>query len=251
MGLPLMRCRPCGHDFALMFEGAVDLETHYGQHYSGFREDPVFAAKVRSILVAHIAPLLPPAGSVLDIGCGNGEFLGAAKEAGFKPFGLDFSTAAAEMCRGRGLDAESGDFLTYDFEGRGPFDLVTFWDVCEHLPTPLEFMDRALQLVKPGGYLVVKVPLVTARTVDLVCRLPRLAGALLGAPLHLQYFRKDTLARLLERAGSSTLVWLPNEPLRGTGQSGGIKKKVARGVREALQRWAGDGNLLVAARRPL
>jgi len=246
-----MRCRSCGHDFALMFEGSVDLENHYGEHYSGFREDTVFSRKVRSMLASHLAPLIPSAGNVLDVGCGNGEFLAAAKEEGFKAFGLDFSKAAAELCRGRGLEADSGDFLSFKFTDRAPFDLVTFWDVCEHLPTPVDFLVRALSLVKPGGYVVVKVPLVTARTVDIASRLPRLAGALLSSPSHIHYFRKATLARLLERAGFTSLVWLPNESLRGGIQSGGLKKQLARGVRNGLQRWAGDGSLLVAARRPL
>ncbi|MDZ4695677.1 MAG: class I SAM-dependent methyltransferase [Deltaproteobacteria bacterium] len=234
-----------------MFEGAVDLESHYGGHYSGFRNDPVFAEKVRAILNSHLLPLLPSAASILDVGCGNGEFLTAAAERGCKTFGLDFSLAAAELCRERGLMADSGDFLAYEFKDRSPFDLVTFWDVCEHLQSPMDFIAKALTLVKPGGYVVVKVPLVTSRTVDIVRRFPRLAGALLGSPLHIHYFRKNTLEYLLERAGFGSLTWLPNEPLRGTNQSGSLKKRLARGVRTALQRWAGDGSLLVAARRPL
>lgn len=249
--MPLMRCLSCGHDFAWMFEGAVALETHYGEHYSGFREDAVFANKIRTIIDSSLLPLLPAGASVLDVGCGNGEFLAAAAERGCRTYGLDFSEAAAQMCRGRGLAAQSGDFLTFDFADRAPFDLVTFWDVCEHLPNPVDFLTRAFSLIKPGGHVVVKVPLVTTKTVDLVCRVPRLAGALLSTPSHLHFFRKPGLLRLLERAGFGGFIWLPNEPLRGAGQTGGLKKKVTRGIRTALQSLAGDGSLLVAARRPL
>ena len=76
-------------------------------------------------------------------GMADRELLAAAAEAGFEAHGLDISEAAAEMCRARGLRAVSGDFLTAETDA--PFDVITMWDVIEHLPDPVSFVRRAVE----------------------------------------------------------------------------------------------------------
>ncbi len=61
------------------------------------------------------------------------------------------------MSRDRyGVDVVVGDAVTADIEG--PFDVVTMWHVLEHLPEPVAALERAAELLAPGGRLIVSVP---------------------------------------------------------------------------------------------
>ena len=198
-GLPLVTCRRCNHH-SLSTAGA-DLSSIYDANYTGFRDDPVFNRKMRELLDTEVAPKIPKDARILDVGCGNGEFLQAAKERGYRALGIDFAPAAQRACEARGLRATVGDFLTYDFGADAPFDLVTMWDVVEHLPEPIEFLRRARSLLAPSGWLVLKVPVIPDRAVKVAARVPRAAGALLAAPGHIQYFTPQNLSTLVTRAG--------------------------------------------------
>lgn len=248
-GIPLLHCPPCGHD--CLWTVDVDLSVFYDTHYFGFREDPVFHARVREVLDVEIAPLIPPRARVLDVGCGNGEFLLAAQERGHDVFGLDFAEAAAEACGRRGVPAVAADFLTHDFGARAPFDLVTMWDVCEHLDRPFDFVARARQVLRPGGWLLLKVPCFTPRTMWIASRVPRLAGALLGSPSHVQYFRPDTLVALLRRAGYPLIYTTRLPPMRSHRATTSPVALAKRGFVQAVAAAAGNANTLVRARAPL
>lgn len=245
-GLPLVRCDRCGHD-ALVTAGA-DLTALYGDHYAGFRDDAFFARRIREVVETTFVPGLPRGARVLDVGCGNGEFLVAARERGFEARGLDFSDAARDACARRGVPAERGDFLTHAFDR--PFEAITLWDVIEHLDHPHAFAVRARALLAPGGLFVLKVPCYPRGAVDLARRVPRVAGALLSAPAHVQFFRPDTVARLLRRAGFDDVRVEPIAPMRSATRTGSPWKRVKRGVILGLMRLTDVRSVLVVARAP-
>lgn len=260
-GSPLLRCPACGHD-CLWTEGK-DLSDLYDTHYFGYREDPVFNRRVREVLASSITPYLRDARplQVLDVGCGNGEFLQAVKDRGHHVFGMDLSPAAAEKCNARGLPAVAGDFTTWDFSetpdsagesppARAPFDLVTLWDVCEHLTHPFDFLRRAREVLAPGGVLVLKVPCPSPRAVDIAARVPRLAGVLLSAPSHIQYFHPDGFPILLRRAGFDRVDVEPIAPMRSVRPARSPLALAKRKVAQGLLAFAGISNMLVRALVP-
>ena len=105
-------CRECSHRFLLTDEESHTLsEAAYTHDYTGFREDPVFAAKVAEALESDIKPLLPPPARVLDVGCGNGAFLQAA-------FGFDRAT----LVPGQAGDADEDQHDADDDPGEGRAD---------------------------------------------------------------------------------------------------------------------------------
>lgn len=239
-------CRGCGHRFGY---GAPEKEEALGDlyhhDYSGFRDDPVFARSVRERIAADFLPRVPAGGAILDVGCGNGEFMAAAAEAGYRPFGIDLSPAAAELCRSRGLRAVSGDFLTAQLPG--PFDAVTMWDVLEHLPDPASFVRRARELLAPGGVLVMKVPTVGPRAFRVVALAPRrLAGAVLHAPAHIQFFGAGSMERLARGAGFAqveqrAIAGMRGSPPRPRSAVRAAKHAVLRG----MQRYGGKRQMYV------
>jgi 2-polyprenyl-3-methyl-5-hydroxy-6-metoxy-1,4-benzoquinol methylase len=137
-----------------------------------------------------------PGQTLLDLGCGNGDFLLAAREAGWTVRGIDPDPQAVELARQRGLDARvsSLDALA---ELPERFDAITLSHVLEHLHDPAQTLADIHRLLRPGGWLYIDTPNVDSR------------GAArwgvhwrgLEAPRHLVLFGMDGLLGLLGRTG--------------------------------------------------
>lgn len=243
---PLFACGRCGHRFA--FATQADLSELYGSSYDGFREDPVFAGRVRGVFESEVVPRAGASGDLLDIGCGNGAVLKVASDLGFRATGVDVSQAAVDACTARGLSASMLDLGAPDF-GQGRFDVVTFWDVLEHLIEPREMIRAAVRALRPGGWLLVKVPHHRQLSVAACAAVPRLSRSVLSIPGHLQFFTEGSLARLLE-AELEPICWVPVESnLRSAGSGGSLKRRVGRRVVRAILGASGDGTLLALSRR--
>ena len=151
----LWRCQRCGFKYhdprtagnALFY---AELEQRRKGYYPDTRWE-----FIRAITFAREHGLR----SVLDVGCGSGAFLDLAKAAGMETFGLDFNRPAVEGCVRKGHAAFSATFS--EFAERFPnkkFDLITAFQVVEHVPSPVQFLRDAASLAGSGGYISVAVP---------------------------------------------------------------------------------------------
>jgi 2-polyprenyl-3-methyl-5-hydroxy-6-metoxy-1,4-benzoquinol methylase len=106
-------------------------------------------------------PLAPGGGELLDIGCGTGNFLAAARDAGYRVTGIELDRNAARFARER-LDLEKVFPLTIsEFAEQHPedkFDVVTLFEVLEHQAAPIEFLQKVRACVRPGGVIALSVP---------------------------------------------------------------------------------------------
>jgi len=104
--------------------------------------------------------------TICDLGCGNGYLAGQLGERGYSVLGIDASDTYLDIAR----EYNSSDRVTFlkglidrDLANelsaaRGPFDLVVSSDVIEHLYNPLEFLETAHALLRPGGIAVIGTP---------------------------------------------------------------------------------------------
>ena len=240
-------CDRCGHRWLPTSEEEQEaLESGtYTHDYAGYRPDPKFIDTATRVTGSEFATRVPPPGRVLDVGCGAGDFMGVAKQFGYAVEGIDISEASAEICRSRGHDARSGNFLTEEFSGA--FDLITMWDVVEHLRDPASFLERARSLLSKRGVVFAKIPGFGDLSVAMSNFWPRTAGTLLGAPSHVQYFDKESLSALLSRAGFST-EWLDGGAARSRLTDGPLRKRLARKAKQLIGNLSGDANFYVVAR---
>jgi 2-polyprenyl-3-methyl-5-hydroxy-6-metoxy-1,4-benzoquinol methylase len=106
-------------------------------------------------------PLAPGGGRLLDIGCGTGNFLAAARVAGYEVAGIEMDRNAARFAKER-LGLQRVFPLTIsEFLDRNPgerFDVVTFFEVLEHQASPAEFLQKVRTCVRPGGVIALSVP---------------------------------------------------------------------------------------------
>jgi SAM-dependent methyltransferase len=94
-----------------------------------------------------ITTWLPPAGRVLDVGCGSGRMLTVLAECGISGIGIDPYANDTERCRR--LRAEEMDQLTERF------DLVYTRYTLHHLDAPQRFPKKARSVLRPGGVLLI------------------------------------------------------------------------------------------------
>ena len=203
--LQVVRCGHCGHAYVWPVPSAAALSAIYaGEYYLGahgslgFRDYGGLAAARRRMFSRHLDRIerLRPAGRVLDVGCATGDFLMSARARGWDPIGVDPSPAAAQA-RAAGLPIRGKTIQDADLRPRS-VDLVTFWDVLEHLPDPVADLRRAGSLLGPGGMVALTVP-------DAGGAVARLSGrrwfGYKTAGEHLHFFTGSTLSRALRAAG--------------------------------------------------
>jgi SAM-dependent methyltransferase len=99
----------------------------------------------------------PEGGTLLDIGCGNGDFMLLARAMGWKVVGVEPDPKAAALCASRGLDVLNGGIEAMVATGKR-FDAVTLSHVIEHVPAPRETLAHCLELLRPGGMIWLGLP---------------------------------------------------------------------------------------------
>jgi SAM-dependent methyltransferase len=140
---------------------------------------------------------------LLDVGCAHGWFLQAAARRGYLTTGLEPDPVIAAQARRDGQSVVSG-FFPQDLPDEAVFDVISFHDVFEHLPSPREAATACFHRLSPGGVLVVVLP----SSEGVLFRLARLLSRCgLHGPLdrlwqrgfpspHLSYFHPSALAAL-------------------------------------------------------
>ena len=137
---------------------------------------------------------------LLDVGCGRGIFLDRVKALGIETSGLELNARAAETARGKGhriLDGLMAEALAVG--GGGRFEMVTAFEVLEHVADPLGFLREAAAMVCPGGTVFVSVPNAEGvhRLVDI--------NPHQWPPHHVSWWRRRDLRRIGELAGLQTV----------------------------------------------
>ncbi|MBI4538192.1 MAG: class I SAM-dependent methyltransferase [Gemmatimonadetes bacterium] len=194
----VLRCRTCELGFRQLRPSEEELARLYrrldGSVY-GLEEGARSRTAERHLaIVRHYVRV----GRLLDVGCASGMFLRLAAEGGWSVVGIEPAETLAE--RGKEVLQGRGEILCATLQEASlpaaSFDVVTLWDVLEHVPDPVSFLRSSGELLKPGGLLFANVP-------DLDSLEARLLGARwpLLLPEHLNYFNRGSLKLCGDSAG--------------------------------------------------
>lgn len=159
-GFRLVQCRDCGvvYQCPRMSDAARkanwDGEKRLGngltflEHYeNGY----AWRAELAHKRLDYLSRLGTAGGRLLDLGCATGVFLEVARSRGFEVRGVDLSPILARYGKEKyGIDIVAGDFLEVPLPERS-FDVVTGFDVFSSMGRPLESLQKAIRLLKPGG----------------------------------------------------------------------------------------------------
>jgi SAM-dependent methyltransferase len=149
-GAYLWHCDACES----MFRHPVMPTSTYFHLYAAGSADEWVADEGRQDLaiIRRVIAEQPKCSSVLDVGCGGGEFLSSLPKD-VKKYGVEPSVAAATAAKERGVS-----IVAQTLDGLSPsehFDVITMIDVIEHIANPSELLDAALAHLNVGGSLIV------------------------------------------------------------------------------------------------
>jgi 2-polyprenyl-3-methyl-5-hydroxy-6-metoxy-1,4-benzoquinol methylase len=231
-----VRCASCGVLFSDVDRATYEADQrnvwHSGELSAG---TTAFYGAARERAQDRFLAAYPPAGPgrrLLDLGCGLGFFVSRALEDGWEAFGCDTSQPWAEQAARRaGAERIILGAVEEIPAAAGRFDLITSWDVLEHIFEPLPFLRAARRLLAPGGRLFLRTPNEAWVYPSYLARRLLLGEAVELGPLnHVVYYRAATLRLALGRAGLSPTDW-PGLP---PPQVGYANRDTALGARRAL-----------------
>jgi SAM-dependent methyltransferase len=245
-GFHIVQCGACGLVYVGEDPAAIDFRALYDESYYTGGQNGAFADYVGQAAGRRAAARrrlwtlrrLKARGRLLDVGCAAGFFLAEAARH-FDVRGVEPSTFAATFAREKlSLDVFNGTLHDAALPGAS-FDLITLWDVIEHVPDPAALLLEIRRLLAPGGRVVLT-------TGDIGSDYAKSRGAhwhLLTPPWHLYFFSRATLATLVGRAGLD----VENIAARGVAGDGAWARSKPGIVLDHLR---GRGDILQATLRP-
>lgn len=203
-----MECMNCALVYLWPQPSKEELVQYYTSETTTARyaESPMSSVKYAEARYGKLIKLLstkstgfrnPTRGRLLDIGCGNGEFLQVASEHGWLVSGTELSpSAVCSAARVVGGQIYGGDIEALNLKGE-QFDLITMYHVIEHLLDPVATLAELRRLLKKGGWLFVETPNIHG----LGARIKGKAWSSICPPEHIVYFNQRSLRHCLSEAG--------------------------------------------------
>ena len=145
---------------------------------------------------------------LLDIGCGTGLFLALARDSGFDVEGIEISERLSKLAQSHyGVPVTCGEFSSITLR-EAVYDVITMWDLLEHVVDPVAVIRRCRALLRPGGRVVI-FTIDSSSLFNAIGDLGyRLSGKSWARPLellydarHNYYFTPETLDTVLARGG--------------------------------------------------
>ncbi len=193
--LDIVSCRKCSTVYT-PYSPWYSSEYYYDSYYpEESLSPPAFVQTRLEEITAEFSPYRQN-NRLLDIGCGAGNLLLAARKNGWEGQGLDVSLAAVKHVRELGFEVFQGELQKARFPSQH-FDVITAAELLEHLPDPRVLLQEVARLLRPGGLFWTTTP--HAR--GLSARVLGLKWRCIWPPEHLQVFSAGGLTVLMRDVG--------------------------------------------------
>ncbi|MBI4248164.1 MAG: class I SAM-dependent methyltransferase [Elusimicrobia bacterium] len=221
-------CPECEVEFSHPMQGAGRQYYETSALYNGLREGAFLQAAGNHETFLRKGLL---GGTLLDIGCASGAFLQAAEQAGYRVSGIDFDCSSIEQARRRGLNDVHALSLEAFAQSRpsARYDVVTFFEVLEHVERPRLLLETVKQVLRPGGVIALSAP-----NRDRFFYKTRLDLEMDCPPVHLTRWTSGALRRFLESQGFE-IEELSVSPLRSSDVAFILQSKIVFGVAKRIQ----------------
>lgn len=196
-------CTCCGFKWVFPQPDNTELDKIYNDAYFRFREGrrgngDYLKMKTSELYMASILKYCKN-GKILELGCGEGQFLEVAVKNGFSAVGYDYSKHAIEVAKRRFGGAAPVSFHAGPLAGQeheNSYDVAVLFDVLEHIRNPLKTLGDVQRLLKKGGIVVIATPATDSAS-----------AVLMGKQWmeykreHLSYFNQENLGIALAKNG--------------------------------------------------
>jgi len=221
----IMSCSVCGHKFIYPFpSGPNEIDGYYARsYYAHVPHNKLLSPKQKlkemlrgeyyrrqfnnmkgslfgKIVYTFLSKTInePPGiynGRLLDVGCGNGDYIETIAQYGWAVSGLEPNEQAVKCCIENGLDVKMGSAEKILWPD-ATFDVVRLWNVLEHTFSPHVVLNEIRRVLKDKGFLLIHVPNYYSADCDQF----KQYWPNLEVPRHLHHFTHETLLKYLDKA---------------------------------------------------
>ncbi len=208
----LVRCKNCGLVFTNPRPNKGELTKYYQSDSYISHTDKgnslinILYKLVRSYTLSKKVRLIQqfkPSGTVLDYGCGTGDFLRTLEKKGLEAFGVEPDNNARELAEKKVGGKISSSLQEVDSERK--FDMVTAWHVVEHISDLRETLKLLRKKLNKGGYFIVALPNLNSFDANLY----KEHWAAFDVPRHLYHFTQISFRNLVEKSKFKLVKTLP------------------------------------------
>ena len=190
----LIKCSICNFVFAKKIPTQKELELHYEGYGRNDYLSPITIKRYNNILDDF--EKYKKTKKLLDVGCGIGYFLEIAIQRGWQVFGTEYTDEAIEICRKKEISIHKGVLNPENYEEES-FDIITSFEVIEHINNPIQELKNFYKLLRKGGLVYITTPnfnsLLRYRLksdYNIICY-----------PEHLSYYTPKTLKKVFLNTG--------------------------------------------------
>lgn len=203
----IVKCLNCSLEFIFPLPSDEQTRKIYGKEYffgklkgtQGYKNyddmEKVLMKEAHKKL--EVIELFTKERNLLDVGAGTGIFLEAARAKGFQVAGNDISEYSKQKLKEKDIKCFFGS-LDNGILPKNQFDIVTAWDVIEHIPNPNKAIKTIFSSLRQGGYLFITTP--DTESID-----ARILGSswygYTKIPEHVTFYSRKSLKQLLEGNG--------------------------------------------------
>lgn len=199
----LLKCGNCKFVFIEKIPSSEELKNYYAK-YSYNIGQALPAATITSYnLLLDDFEKYRQTNKILDIGCGRGWFLMEAKKRGWQVYGTEYSQTAVKLCRENGIEMKEGELELGLFE-ECDFDIITSFEVIEHLNNPHRELKLISGLLRNGGLFYCTTPNFNS----LMRYYLKDKYNIIDYPEHLAYYTKSTLNKVIKEHGLKPIKFL-------------------------------------------
>jgi 2-polyprenyl-3-methyl-5-hydroxy-6-metoxy-1,4-benzoquinol methylase len=229
----IVRCRHCGlvytnprlvdHNAAYLYASSEDvgaIEAH------AQAKRPIFERALKEILHWQQQRGRSTLGTLLDIGCGHGHFLHWARQQGFSVTGIEPAEIPARYAREIfQIPVRQDEVLRTELAPEN-VDVITMWDVIEHVSDPYRVLQHCSRWLKPGGIMALRFPSSTWQKIKGVV-FASTSRPTFGATIHLYFFNGQTFTQMARK------VDLDVAHIRTTGAEANTNNSILDRVKKA------------------
>lgn len=205
-GFDVVRCGGCGTLFLHPLPEDGIARAVYSREYfagatrgHGYIDYDADKEAMRTVFEKHVRNFedkLGAKGKIFDVGAATGFFMKIAEARGWRTEGIDISEYAAERGRKDGLNIKAGTLERAELP-RNTYDVVTMWDVIEHMSNPSADLLRVREMLRSNGLLAINTP----DSGSLYAKILGSRWHLFVPPEHIWYFNRRSISKLLEKNG--------------------------------------------------
>jgi 2-polyprenyl-3-methyl-5-hydroxy-6-metoxy-1,4-benzoquinol methylase len=224
-GVDILKCSTCGHVFS-SHNASQDYDGYFGAERVE-SEDQFWWNEAHGRMYEDFCRrfVVGKAGKLLDVGCGLGYFVKWVSDiSDWQVFGYEISKQAVDFARTKLIlpNVFCGRVEDSGFADKS-FDIITLWDVIEHIPDPNPLLSYLSSLLTSEGLLFIHTPNVEVQLPK--AKLKRLLRGMqskvhyLEARDHINIYSTKTITQVLGRNGYSTVRFMHLKPIQGVSGS--------------------------------